>query len=107
MRIFVSFSMLLMCLFGACLDLHAQEKPSKPSAAANSVDPELQDFIRQYLVAYAQKDVPKALEYWSVASPNLDGRRKQINELFASASSISLTNVLSETQDSGAASARL
>ena len=107
MRTFVSFSMLLMCLFGACVCLHAQEEPPNSAAAARSVDPELQDFIHRYFLAYAQKDAPRAIEFWSAATPNLKARRKQMQELFASAGAISVTNLVISPQNGGAANARM
>ena len=107
MRTFVSFSMLLMCLFGACVCLHAQEEPPNSAAAARSVDPELQDFIHRYFLAYAQKDAPRAMGFWSAATPNLEARRKQMQELFASAGAISVTNLVISPQNGGAANARM
>ena len=96
-----------MCLFGACAGLCAQEKSANSSAPASSVNPELQDFIHRYFLAYAQKDAPKAMDFWSGTSPNLEARRKQMQELFASAGSISVTNLVIRPQDSDAENARL
>jgi CHAT domain-containing protein/Tfp pilus assembly protein PilF len=107
MRAFVNSSVLLMCLFAACACLHAQDKPAPPPATVAAVDPELQDFIRRYFLVYPQKDAPRAMEFWSGASPNLEVRRKQIQELFASPGSISLANLVINHRDSGAANARV
>jgi CHAT domain-containing protein/Tfp pilus assembly protein PilF len=107
MRAVVSSSLLLMWLFAACACLHAQEKPSSSSAAAGAIDPEIQEIIRQYFLAYAQKDASKATAFWSATSPNLESRRKQMQESFASAGSISITNLAIEPQDGGRANVRV
>ena len=65
-----------------------------PSASAPSADEAaLRALVDQFFAAYARKDLDALLKQWSTGSPDLEARRKELQQVFAANDHVEVKNL--------------